>query len=112
MPGQEPVFFSRGLATPYLGRMVGSTLTVQVAEFVAASSAAANAHTGGFVTLKSDMSPELGLNMCMPHTTDDKNWKPKTGTTHKAKLSAQFRHWTNEETVKITQALAFPETTS
>ena len=112
MSGQEPVLFSRELVAPYLGRMVGTKLTVQVAEFVAASSAAAKAHTGGFATLKSCMSPELGLPMSLPHTTDDKNWKHKTGKTHRATLSAKFRHWTNAETVKMGQALAFPETTS
>ena len=94
--------------------MAGSSLTVEVAEFVAASSAAAKAHTGGCATLTSVMSPELGLNVCMPYTTEEKNWK--TGTkpkeTQKAKLSVQFRHWTNEGTVQMGQAIAFPETTS
>ena len=114
MPGQEPVFFRRQHVAPYLGRMAGSSLTVEVAEFVAASSAAAKAHTGGCATLTSVMSPELGLNVCMPYTTEEKNWK--TGTkpkeTQKAKLSVQFRHWTNEGTVHMGQAIAFPETTS
>ena len=107
MQGHDAVHYRRVPNPPDLGHLVGSVWTIDVAEFVAASSVAAKAHAGGFATLTSVMSGDLDFNLCS-YATDDRNWKPPTKkNTERAKISARFRYWTNESAVKMNEALVF-----
>jgi hypothetical protein len=108
MQGRDTIYYRRVQMPPDLGHWVGSVWTIDVAEFVDASSAAAKAHAGGFTTLTKKMTGDLDVSALCPYSTDDKNWKPPPKKkTESAKMSAQFQYWTNDSPVKMNEALVF-----
>jgi hypothetical protein len=105
----DEAFFRREGVPPSLGIQVGTTLNVDFAAFLAASSQEAASYVGGCVHLESIESGQLEISVC-PYATEDANLKSskKIKMDGTMVLEARCRYWTNTTAIGKGVAIAAP----
>jgi hypothetical protein len=106
----EEVFFKRSGQQPGLGTQEGSTLTLDLASFLVASTAAAAAYPAGCVKLECVQSGQLDIPVGH-YSTQDTNFisSKKEKAVSGLNLEAKCLYWTNANAIGKGLAIAAPD---